>query len=147
MFSRKLIAGWADMDFNSHMRNTAYLDKSADLRMMYFAANGFPMVEFSRQRFGPVVQSDEINYFREINLLEEFDVYLELAGISADGSRFRLRNRFVRDNGKASAVVTSLGGWLDLSARQLREPPPALLEAMLKLERTEDFEELPGLSG
>jgi acyl-CoA thioester hydrolase len=23
------VAGWGDMDFNSHMRNTAYLDKVA----------------------------------------------------------------------------------------------------------------------
>lgn len=26
---------WGDMDFNAHMRNTAYLDISADVRMMY----------------------------------------------------------------------------------------------------------------
>lgn len=43
MYERTLMAGWGDMDFNSHMRNTAYLDKSADLRMMYFADRGFPM--------------------------------------------------------------------------------------------------------
>ena len=30
MYSKILLAGWADMDFNSHMRNTAFLDKSAD---------------------------------------------------------------------------------------------------------------------
>jgi acyl-CoA thioester hydrolase len=32
-----------DMDFNRHMRNTAYLDKSADVRMLFFAEHGFPM--------------------------------------------------------------------------------------------------------
>ena len=40
-FERTLYAGWGDMDFNSHMRNTAYLDKSGDIRMMFFAENGF----------------------------------------------------------------------------------------------------------
>jgi acyl-CoA thioester hydrolase len=29
MYEKKLLAGWGDMDFNAHMRNTAYLDKSA----------------------------------------------------------------------------------------------------------------------
>ncbi len=42
MYSKTLFAGWADMDFNSHMRNTAFLDKSADVRMMFFSENGFP---------------------------------------------------------------------------------------------------------
>lgn len=32
MYTKKLYAGWADMDSNSHMRNTAYLDKAADVR-------------------------------------------------------------------------------------------------------------------
>jgi acyl-CoA thioester hydrolase len=42
MFERRVVAGWGDMDFNSHMRNTAYLDKSADVRMMYFSETDFP---------------------------------------------------------------------------------------------------------
>ncbi len=40
MYSKTLYAGWGDMDFNSHMRNTAYLDKSGDVRMMFFSENG-----------------------------------------------------------------------------------------------------------
>ncbi len=41
MFEKMLVAGWRDMDYNSHMANTAYLDRAADVRMMYFAENGF----------------------------------------------------------------------------------------------------------
>lgn len=37
MYSKTLFAGWGDMDSNSHMKNTAFLDKSADVRMMFFA--------------------------------------------------------------------------------------------------------------
>ena len=44
MYSKQVLAGWGDMDFNSHMRNTAFLDKAADVRMMFFAENGFPML-------------------------------------------------------------------------------------------------------
>ena len=35
MYTKKLYAGWADMDFNSHMKNTAYLDKTTDVRQMF----------------------------------------------------------------------------------------------------------------
>ena len=48
MYTKTLYAGWADMDFNSHMRNTAYLDKTADVRQMFLNENGFPVEEFQR---------------------------------------------------------------------------------------------------
>lgn len=65
-FERTLYVGWTDLDANNHMRNTAYLDKAVDVRMMYFAANGFPMAEFERQRIGPVVFQDTVDYYREM---------------------------------------------------------------------------------
>lgn len=34
MFEKMLYAGWGDMGFNSHMRNTASLDKCVDVRMI-----------------------------------------------------------------------------------------------------------------
>ena len=142
MYERTLIAGWGDMDFNSHMRNTAYLDKSADLRMMFFAENGFPMDEFMRLRIGPVVMKDEIEYFKEVRLLEPLRVTLAQAGLAEDGSHFLLRNEFYRADGKLSARVTSEGGWLDLTARRLILPPVALLKAMQSLPRTDDFQVL-----
>lgn len=143
MYEKTLYAGWGDMDFNSHMRNTAFLDKSADVRMMFFAENGFPMAEFLRRRIGPVILRDELEYFREVPLLGEVRVTLSLGGLAGDGSRFRLRNEFLRVDGQLAARVTSTGGWLDLAARKLTAPPAALLEALQSLSRTLDFETLP----
>jgi acyl-CoA thioester hydrolase len=143
VFEKQLIAGWGDMDFNSHMRNTAFLDKSADVRMMFFAEHGFPMEEFVRLQIGPVVRKDEIEYFREIRLLEAFRVTLALAGLSEDGSRFLLRNEFWRTGEQLAARVTSAGGWLDLSLRKLATPPKALLTALRSLPKTTDHQALP----
>ena len=143
MFKRSFIAGWADMDSNSHMRNTAFLDRSADVRMMYFADNGFSAEAFRRRAIGPVVMSDEVRYYREIGLLEAFDVTLQLAGLAEDGSRFKLRNQIFRADGELAARVTSHGGWLDLVERRLLEPPPDLLAPMQQLDRIEEFEVLP----
>lgn len=143
MFERKLTAGWGDMDFNSHMRNTAYLDKSADVRMMYFSENGFPMAEFHRLRMGPVILRDELEYYREVGLLEEVRVTLEIAELSADGSRFLIQNTFYREDGKLVARVRSKGGWLDLNARRLVAPPDRLLGALQNSPRSDDFQEVP----
>lgn len=142
MYAKTLFAGWADMDFNSHMRNTAFLDKSADVRMMFFAENGFPMSEFSKLRLGPVIMKDEVEYRKEVGLLQPITVTLAMAGMSPDGSRFLMRNDILRPDGGLCARVTSSGGWLDLQARKLVAPPELLLAALLLLPRTDDFETL-----
>ena len=143
MFQKTLVAGWGDMDFNAHMRNTAYLDKSADVRMMYFAEHGFSMAEFMRLQLGPVVMRDQIDYFRECRLLDEITVTFAMAGLSEDASRMSLQNTFYRE-GVLCARVTSLGGWFDLRQRKLIVPPPELADLLRSLARTEDFAVLPG---
>ena len=141
VFSTRFQAGWATMDANAHMANTAFLDAAVDCRMTYFSDRGFPTGEFRRLGIGPVVRRDLVEYFREILLLESFDVTLRLAGISGDGSRFRLYNEILEIDGAKAASVTTDGGWLDLSTRRLTRPPPALLEALRGLVRTDDCRE------
>ena len=141
-FEKLLIAGWRDMDYNSHMANTAYLDRAADVRMHYFAENGFSAEDMLRMRIGPVVMKDEIEYFREVQLLQEIRVSFACAGLAPDGSRFMIRNEFAHTNGKRCATVTSTGGWLDLNTRKLIVPPEPLRLAMEKLVKVEGFLEL-----
>jgi acyl-CoA thioester hydrolase len=142
-FTRTLRAGWSDIDLNMHMRNTAYLDKAVDVRMMYFAHCGLPITELMQRRIGPVVKSDEVEYFREVLLLEEVHVTLELAGSAEDGSRFRLRSDILKLDGQRAARVASTGGWLDLGTRKLIAPPADVFAVMSRLTRTSDFEVLP----
>jgi acyl-CoA thioester hydrolase len=143
MYEKVMYAGWGDMDFNSHMRNTAFLDKSGDVRMLFFTENGFSPKEWAKRRIGPVIMKDELEYYREINLLEDVKVTLSLAGLSPDGSRFNIRNDFFLPNGALAARVSSIGGWMDLNARKLILPPPELQNIILTLEKTPDFKELP----
>ncbi len=143
MFERKLMAGWGDMDFNSHMANTAFLNKVGDTRMLFLAGQGFTVQGLMRLNIGPVVMKDDLSYFKEVLLLEEITVTLALAGMSADGSRWHLRSDILRPDGKPAARVNSAGGWLDLGARKLIAPPANLLAAWQSLDKTEDFQELP----
>ena len=124
MYTKTLYAGWADMDFNSHMKNTAYLDKTADVRQMFLAEHGFPVEEFLRLKIGPVVIKDEVEYFKEVGLQQEITVTYVLAGHAPDGSRFLLRHEIFRPHGRLIA------------------PPPNLLAAMNALDKTSDFKVL-----
>jgi len=128
------------------MGNRAYLDKSGDVRMMFFAEHGFPASEFTRLRIGPVILKDTLEYFREIGLLEPFSVSLALGACAEDGSRFEIRNDFTRQDGKRAARVTSTGGWLDLSRRKLVVPPPELVAAIRAMPSTTPFTVLPSIT-
>jgi acyl-CoA thioester hydrolase len=141
-YEKVLTAGWRDMDYNSHMANTAYLDRAADVRMTYFSENGFSADDMLRMRIGPVIMKDEVEYYREVKLLQEVRVGLAIAGLAPDGSRFMIRNEFTHLDGQRCAVVMSTGGWLDLGARKLVAPPDALRTALEALPRVAGFREL-----
>jgi acyl-CoA thioester hydrolase len=141
-FEVNFFARWGDMDFNAHMKNTAYLDFSADVRMLYFSQNGFSMREFERLRLGPVILQDTLEYYRELRMLEKFKVNLKVAGMSEDASRFRMCNEFFKEEGKIAARVTSLGGWFDLAARKMTTPPSQLADVLRSIPKTENFQTL-----
>ena len=135
-------ARWADMDFNGHMKNTAYLDYASDSRMLYFKENGFPLSEFSKLDIGPIVFKDTIQYFREIFMYETFVVTLRMKGFSQNGSKFHLVNDIRKTDGAKVAVVTSEACWFDLGKRQITTPPETLFTLLKGLERTEDYSEI-----
>jgi acyl-CoA thioester hydrolase len=142
-FSLLMRARWADMDQNAHLANSAFLDMAVDVRMSFFLETGFPPTEFARRGFGPVIRRDEVDYLREVRLLEELTITLELAGMSENGSRFRMANNFYKADGQPCARLRTEGGWLDLANRRLAVPPPELLEIMNRIVRTDDFVVLP----
>lgn len=131
------------MDANAHMANFAYLNKCVDARMGFFKEHGFPVAEFAKRRIGPVVRRDELEYHREIGLLEPITVTLELAGMAPDGSRFRLVNEIRKSDGKLAARIRSEGGWMDLAARKLIAPPADLLDVLAAMPQATEFETLP----
>ena len=141
-FSKTLYARWGDMDFNGHMKNTAYLDASADVRMFFFEEFGFSMREFESRRFGPVILRDDLEYFRELRLLEPVRVTFESSGFSEDYGRYRLVNQFFKLDGHRVARVTTHGLWLNLDTRKPMAPPDDLRKVMEQIFRTDDYEVL-----
>lgn len=139
-FEKTFHVGWANVDFNGHLGNTSFLNLAVDVRMFYFAENGFSIREFQRRRFGPVIFKDEIEYYKEMYLLDKIRITFRSSGLSEDVSKFRIRNEFFREDGKLSARLTTTGGWLDLEKRKLIVPPEDLAGAMRNLAGTDDFE-------
>lgn len=137
-FERRFVIGWGQADLNGHLRNSAYLDLATDTRMMFFADLGFPPEEFTRLRVGPVVLRDELDYTRELLLLDEVRVNVALLGSTPDLRRCRIRNEFFRGEEKVAQLV-SLLGWLDLTARKLTLPPPPLAQVLRGMPQAGEF--------
>lgn len=142
-YAKTFLAGWATMDANGHMANTAYLNLAADARVAFFAEHGFAPVEFRRLGIGPVIRKDEVEYFREIALHETVTVTYALLAMSDDGSRFTVENEIWTESGERAALIRSMGGWLDLRTRKLVAPPAELLAAFSRIPRTDGFVHLP----
>ncbi len=141
-FSKEFMVGWGDLDSNSHMKNTAYLDYAATTRFSFFSAHGFSANRFRELQFGPIVFKDEIRFFKEMLLLEKFKVNFVLDGMSQDGTMFRLVNEMFNDKAERVAVVTTQGAWFDLQKRKIQPPPTELLQVMGQLQKTEKFQEI-----
>ena len=112
----------------------------------FFASQGFPLARFAELAVGPVIFKDEIEYFRELRLLDPVRITLAISGASEDGSHFRLVNEYYRarpEDGRLAARLVTTGSWLDLRTRKLTRPPEELAETLRAMPRTGDFASLP----
>jgi len=70
-----------------------------------------------------------VSYFKELRFMDRFRVDFAFENHNAEGSRFRVFNRFWRDDELCAEVDTD-GGWFDLLARKVVAPPADLATAL-----------------
>lgn len=142
-YSRDYQVEWQEIDFNGHMRNTAYFERAGHLRVCFLSEHGFSAERFAQLRIGPVVFRDQIQYFKESKLMDSYTVDLQVLSLTEDGRRFSMVNRFFSESGELLAHIQSDGAWLDLEARKTCVPPQELTDAMCAMPRAEDFTWVP----
>lgn len=141
-YEKTYVARWADMDPNGHMRHSAYADYAAQLRLEYLADHGFPLARFAQLGIGPILFREETRFLKEIGIGESIRVVGELGGLSADAARWNIVHTLYKASGRASAIVTVDGAWLDLRARKLLVPPAEILAVMQALPRHASYTDL-----
>lgn len=138
-FEEQFTVRWSDLDANRHVRNTIFSEFATHTRLRLLEAHGFSMADFEAMRFGPVMFREEIRYRRELVFGEGVVVNVLFAGLSDDGSQWRVHQEVSRGAGKSAALLTIDGAWIHLDSRKLVAPPPELLEILRSLPRTKDF--------
>lgn len=141
-FEEQFTVRWSDLDANRHVRNTIFSEFATHTRFRLLEEHGFPQARFESMRFGPVMFREEIRYRRELVFGEDVAVNVLFAGLSEDGSQWRVHQEVTRADAKQAAVLTIDGAWIHLDTRRLVAPPDDLLDLLRGLPRTDDFEVL-----
>lgn len=142
-YSRPYEIRFSDIDANRHVNYAAYVDAAGDLRYRFFAEHGFPPERFEQLGVGPVYTTITTHFLREVRMGETVTVTFALAGLSAQGARWKVHHDVIKSNGKKAASIDMEGVLLDLATRQAVAPAPELLQVFHLCPRTDDFEVLP----
>lgn len=126
MYIKDFEIRWSDVDANTHMANSAYINFMSHTRMAFLIELGFSHKKMAENHIGPVVFHEHIHYFREAFLGMPVKVSLELMGLSEDGMFFEFHHNFYDDKGKNFAHCNIMGAWIDLQTRNLTALPSAL---------------------
>lgn len=133
---------WSDLDPNRHLRHSVYSDYATQVRISFLAENGFPFAKFQELQIGPVLMKEEIVFFREVGMENDFiNIDIQLAGLAPNGAKWKLRHNIVRADGLIAASILAEGCWLDLKLRLPAIPPKDLYEALLTVPKSHDYDE------
>jgi acyl-CoA thioester hydrolase len=143
MFRLTVDVRWADCDANQHVRHSAYADFCTHARISWLKAHGFSFEQFQQHAFGPVIFKEWTEYLKEVKMSEQLTIAVFIAGLSDDGSRFRILHEIYKEDGRLAARHEVSGAWFDLRSRKLIAPPAALADIFAQLARTADFEQIP----
>jgi acyl-CoA thioester hydrolase len=81
-----IVARWADIDLNQHMRHSDFADCAAHTRTEWLNANGLPIEKLVELKMAPVMFEDGTRYLKEVRLGERIHIELQLAGADGDGA-------------------------------------------------------------
>jgi len=134
---------WSDLDSNVHLRHSAYADYCATTRIQCLAKFGFQMKDFGDHHVGPVLFKETLTYLKEVPPDVTVKVSMKVAGLSADGRKWKILHELFRSSDQAKcAIVEVEGAWIDTKLRKIAPPPQKLKAAFDAVERTENFGEI-----
>jgi acyl-CoA thioester hydrolase len=131
---------WTDIDANRHVRYSAYIDATAELRYRFFAQHNLPPEAFDNLGMGPVYTSLTANFFREVRLGETLTITYLLMGLSPLGFRWKVQHDFLKASGKKAVTVFLEGTILNLTTREPSAPTPEIMAVFQQIPRSSDFE-------
>lgn len=144
-YSRSYEIRFSDIDANRHVNHAVYADAAGDVRYKFFAERGFPPERFAQMGIGPVYTKLTVEFLREVLLGETVTITYALAGLSTEGTRWKVHHEVLKSNRKKAAILDVEGVILDLTTRKTAAPGPELMQVFNAIPRTASFQILPEL--
>ena len=123
-FTVRITARGYEVDSNGHVAGTTLMQYGQHARWECMRAAGIDQGELLTIGMGPVSLEETIRFHHEVRAGEELDVSCTF--VWGEGKSFRVEQELRRSDGTLAAVVTNVGGLLDLKTRRLVEDPGAV---------------------
>ena len=92
---------------------------------------------------GPIYTAIHAQFLREVRMGETVTITYALAGLSAQGGRWRVHHDVLKANGKRAVSIDLEGAILELATRKPALPPADLAEVFALIPRADGFERIP----
>jgi acyl-CoA thioester hydrolase len=130
---------WCQLDFNMHLRHSAYSDIGTEAILDMLSFIGLTYDYFDKMKIGPVIFKEELNYLKEIKAGEIINVVSTLSKIAFEGAIFSVCQEFILKDGSKAAVIHLEGGLFNTESRTLAIVPQEMLELIRLLPKSESF--------
>jgi acyl-CoA thioesterase FadM len=142
-FSVEYRVAWDDLDPSLHLRAAVLVDYAVNTQFSWLEHLGFKQARFAELGYEPIVTRMEARYHHEVTYSETVKDTPVIVGASPDYSQWKIRHSYTKTGGKDKVGWIVLEGtWLNWKTRQAVAPTADLAEALSKLPRSENFEEL-----
>ncbi|MFI9380432.1 acyl-CoA thioesterase [Kutzneria sp. NPDC052558] len=110
-----------ETDAQGHLNSNVYLQYAEHARWELLRAAGINQTDLLANGVGPINLETTVRFMRESLAGDELAVTCEF--VWGSGKTFQVQQRFLRADGEVAAMVTNVGGLLDLGARKLVSEP------------------------
>ena len=110
----------------------ADLDATADLRYRFFAQPNFPPGVFQQLGIGAVYTALTANFLREVRLGETLTVTYLLAGLSPQGTRWKVQHDILKSTGKVDPTQRSSYGLSAVQVESIKWRKPSAYSTLTR---------------
>ena len=141
-YSREYRVDWNDLDPNFHLRAATWVDYAVNTQYLLLDQIGMTQARCRELGYETIALKIEAEYRHEATLGDIITDSPLLAALSPDGSRWKVKHRFIKNGKERAGSITIEGTWLNWQTRQAIVPASDIVQALNKVPRTPNFEEL-----
>ncbi|MEU5953047.1 acyl-CoA thioesterase [Streptomyces sp. NPDC047525] len=127
-FSVSISVRGYETDSQGHLNQAVYLQYAEHARWSVLRAAGIEQADLLAKGVGPVALENTIRYFSELRAGDEVEVTCVF--VWGERKTFRIEQSITKTDGTKAAELHSIGGLLDLDARQMVADPREYFRAL-----------------